>query len=333
MALLTLGLGLITISFGQTPPPVRALHVSVFNDDSLGRVERQLPELARAGVNTLFVETDYNFQFKRRPEMAEPGGVSFDAARKFSVACRTAGIRPIPQINLLGHQSWEASTTKLLLAHPEFDETPGLFPENKGIYCRSYCPQAPGLMAVITPLIDEVTDAFQANAFHVGMDEVFLIGHDACPRCKGQDPAKLFAKAVNDLHRHVVKTRKLEMYMWADRLLDGNATGYGEWEAATNGTHAAIDLIPKDIVLCDWHYELRPDYPSLKIFGQKGFRILPSGWKDERAAEAFSLAGKTGKYGGVIGYLATTWGAAPNDALATWPPLLAGFKFWIPKSN
>ena len=38
-------------------------------------------------------------------------------------------------------------------------------------------------------------------------------------------------------------------------LLDGYATGLGMWEASHNETHMAIDLIPKDVVICDWHYE------------------------------------------------------------------------------
>ena len=58
-----------------------------------------------------------------------------------------------------------------------------------------------------------MVNAFEADAFHVGMDEVFLIASEHCPRCRGGDPAKLFAKAVNDFHPHIVKERKWEMFM------------------------------------------------------------------------------------------------------------------------
>jgi hypothetical protein len=51
--------------------------------------------------------------------------------------------------------------------------------------------------------------------------------------------------------------------MWGDRLIDGKKYDFGEWEASTNGTAAAIDLIPKDIIVCPWHYELRDNYPSI----------------------------------------------------------------------
>ena len=86
----------------------------------------------------------------------------------------------------------------LLKTHPEFDETPGQFPNNTNIYCRSWCPQNPEVTKVVFALVDELVGAFETTAFHVGMDEVFIIASEHCPRCKGGDPAKLFAKAVND---------------------------------------------------------------------------------------------------------------------------------------
>jgi hypothetical protein len=156
--------------------------------------------------------------------------------------------------------------------------------------------------------MDEVVDAFGADAIHVGMDEVFLIAHPGCPRCKGKDPAELFAKAVNDLHRHVSGERKLTMLMWADRLLDGQKTGYGKWEASANGTAAAIDQVPKDIILCDWHYETRKDgYPSVAYFQEKGFRVLPSSWRNKDAALAMLREARATATPRMLGHLCTTW--------------------------
>ena len=136
-------------------------------------------------------------------------------------------------------------------------------------------------------MIDELIDAFGADAFHVGMDEVFLVAHPSCPRCKGKDPAELFAKSVNDLHGHIVDERKLTMLMWADRLLDDKKFGYGKWEASHNGTGPAIDRIPKDIIMCDWHYETRPKgYPRSSISRKRAFAMLPSTWWNKDAALA-----------------------------------------------
>ena len=91
--------------------------------------------------------------------------------------------------------------------------------------------------------MDELIFVFEADALHVGMDEVFLIGEDRCPRCKGLNKARLFAKAVNDYHNRLVKKHKIEMLMWGDRLIDAGKINYGKWEASANGTAGAINLI------------------------------------------------------------------------------------------
>ena len=46
--------------------------------------------------------------------------------------------------------------------------------------------------------------------------------------------------------------------------------------SSKNGTASAVDSIPKDIIICDWHYEKRADYPSLRYFQDKGFRVWPA---------------------------------------------------------
>jgi hypothetical protein len=189
----------------------------------------------------------------------------------------------IPQINLLGHQSWEEKVTGLLRVYPEFDETPHIaMPENyvwpnpEGLYCKSYCPLHPQVHAVVFSLIDELLEAFEADAFHAGMDEVFYIADDKCPRCAGRDPAELFAGEVTAIRNHLA-SRGAELWIWGDRLIDGKTTGIGMWEASMNNTHRAIDLIPKDVVIADWHYE-RAD-PTAPYFAVKGFKVVSCPWQ------------------------------------------------------
>lgn len=240
--------------------------------------------LAPRGINTLILRVDYGFQFKSRPELADPAGLSAADAARLAAACRTNGIRVIPQINLLGHQSWELSTGKLLQVYPDFDETPWVkypekyaWPNPDGLYCRSYCTLHPDVHAVVFALMDEVCDAFGADAFHAGMDEVFYLGEARCPRCGGRDRSVLFAHEVQRIHDRL-KAANRELWMWGDRLLDGRTTGLGEWEASFNDTHRAVDLIPKDVVICDWHYE-RADLSAV-YFAMKGFRVVTCPWRN-----------------------------------------------------
>ncbi len=320
----------------RTQNPVwRGVHVMLHSDEAAAALVDELPQLEALGVNVLVLEVDYSFQFASHPELSSHPALSRQAARTLADACRQHGIRPIPLFNCLGHQSWSKTTLPLLSKYPQFDETPGQFPENEGIYCRSWCPQHPDVNKIVQELLDELIDAFEADAIHVGMDEVFLIGSDHCPRCRGGDPAKLFALAINALHDHLVKQRQLEMLIWSDRLLDGKATGLGEWEAATNHTHGAIALIPKDIILCDWHYEPlsvypgKPvDYVSIGYFLEQGFRVWPSSWRNADAARALAESAQRHAHDRVLGQLCTTWGAVPIPALAEWPPLLAILQAW-----
>lgn len=289
----------------------RGLHLSVDSRADLPDLEKILTvTMPRYRLNRLILETDYHFRFVSHPEVIEGDALTVADCRRLKQLADEHFVTLTPMINCLGHQSWAQSTAQLLKAHPEFDETPDVPADNKGIYCRSWCPSNPAVNKVVFDLMDELIDAFDAKSFHVGMDEVFLIGK--CPRCKDTSPAKLFAKAVTDLHTHLVGKRHVEMMMWGDRLLDGKTTGYGEWEASENGTFPAIDLIPKDIVMCDWHYELtyndKPaEYPSVHLFQDKGLRVWPSSWKSAENAQKLAHASLQNRTPRMVGYLATTW--------------------------
>ena len=315
-------------SWKAANPVWRGVHLGARDDEQLAQLIEALPKLSAAGVNVVVLELNYAFDFQSHPELRPARFITKARARELAAAAHARGIRLIPQLNCLGHQSWAKNTDALLTKHPEFDETPGQFPENKGIYCRSWCPQNPQVNAVVFALIDELADAFAADAFHVGMDEVFLIASEYCPRCRGGDPAGLFAKAVNDLHAHIVGARKLEMLMWGDRLLDSKTLGYSEWEASRNGTQGAVELVPKDIILCDWHYEKRADYPSLAFLLEKGFRVWPAGWQPLEAAKAFSAFARQQKNSRLLGYLCTTWGKVKIPDAADWPPLTETLRDW-----
>jgi hypothetical protein len=182
---------------------VRGLHVMAPRPGELADCLRFIREaLPKEGVNVLVVEFNYRYQFTKRPQVVDEGALSRDDVKSLVEACRAAGVRLVPQINLLGHQSWAKETYALLRAHAEFDETPGKYPQNEGVYCRSDCPLHPGVHEVIFDLIDELAEACEADAFHVGMDEVFLLGEDDCPRCKGRNKAELFAREVRTLRDH-----------------------------------------------------------------------------------------------------------------------------------
>jgi len=265
-------------SAAVTQLPFHALHMWVPKPKDIPLIVRFIKEaLPAEAVNTLVLEFAYKYQFRSYPEVADPDALSYGDVKNLLAACRSAHIKLIPMIGLLGHQSHskDRMTLGLLRAHPEFDETPGKYPNNVGIYARSYCPLHPKVHDVVFSLIDELMEVTEAGSFHAGMDEVMLLGEVGCPRCKRRSKAQLFAGEVWSLRDHLAEKHR-QLWIWGDRLLDGRTTGVGEWEGSFNGTAAAIDLVPKDIVICDWHYENAEPTPA--YFAAHGFRVLLCPW-------------------------------------------------------
>jgi len=241
-------------------------------------------------VNTLVLRVDYNYQYESHPELRDENALSKADVQKLVEVCREGSIRIIPQVNLLGHQSWAESLGNLLREYPEFDETPHVempeeyqWPNEDGLYCKSYCPLHPDVHDVVFALVDELLEVFEADAFHAGMDEVFYLGDDRCPRCAGRDKAELFAEEVTRIRNHLAAQDR-ELWIWGDRLIDGKTTGLGMWEASMNQTYRAIDLIPKDVVINDWHYERAA--PTAPYFAMKGFRVVTCPWRIAEVAVA-----------------------------------------------
>jgi N-acetyl-beta-hexosaminidase len=285
LVIVALILGLYGLGKAQELLPVRGLCIGSPDASHLDTFLKFIDEeLAPRKVNTIVLMVNYGFQFQSHPELSDKDGLTKAEVKRIVEVCKKHDIRLIPQINMLGHQSWAEKTSKLLQVYPEFDETPNVkmpekykWPNADGLYCRSYCPLHPGVHKVVFELMDEICEAFESNAFHAGMDEVFYIGHESCPRCSGFDKAELFANEVNLIRNHLaLKNRQL--WIWGDRMIDGKTTGMGMWEASMNNTYRAIDLISKDIMICDWHYE-RPDQTPI-LFAMKGLSVVTCPWRN-----------------------------------------------------
>ena len=219
--------------------PVRGLAIAAPSAQKLDLFLKFVQEeLAPSHFNLLILRVDWNYAYESHPELRDPTPLTREDVKKIVKVCRDNGIRIAPQINLLGHQSWAETTYALLREYPEFDETPHVdtknytgWPNSDGLYCKSYCPLHPEVHKIVFALVDELTDVFETQLFHAGMDEVFYIGHDSCVRCN---------------------------------------------------TYRAIDLIPKDVFICDWHYE-RAEQTAV-YFAMKGFDVATCPWRKPQIA-------------------------------------------------
>ena len=264
--------------------PIRGFCIGSPKTNDVGRFVKFInEELAPRKITTLIIRMDFNYQYESHPELRDSTALSKADVKQIVDVCKKNRIDVIPQINLLGHQSWANKTNSLLRVYPEFDETPWVkmpesykWPNEDGLYCKSYCPLHPDVHKVVFELVDEICTAFQSTGFHAGMDEVFYLGEQKCPRCSGHDKAELFANEVRKIRDHLAENNR-RLWIWGDRLIDGKTTGLGIWEASMNNTHRAIDIIPKDVLICDWHYE-RPDKTAV-YFAMKGFDVVTCPWR------------------------------------------------------
>ncbi|MBN1997554.1 family 20 glycosylhydrolase [candidate division KSB1 bacterium] len=315
-----------SLTIAQTPPdslmPVRGFCIAAPRRDNLNRfIDFMKKELAPNGINTLVLRVDYNYAYESYPNLRDEEPLSKKQVKKLVRVAQKHNIQLIPQINLLGHQSWAETIHNLLREYPQFDETPHIkmpekykWPNDDGLYCKSYCPLHPEVHDVVFALVDEIIKVFEAKAFHAGMDEVFYIGENNCPRCSGKDKAELFAGEVTKI-RDFLAADSLELWIWGDRLLDGSTTGLGMWEASENYTFSAIDKIPNDVVICDWHYERAESTPA--FFAVKGFRVIACPWNNPQVTGAqlemmhrYRQNSNSVLQGRFLGVMQTVWSSA-----------------------
>ncbi len=319
----------VFVALGSAPTQSwRGVHFWLDRDRHAQQLVQAFPALAALGVNVVVIEVNYSFEFRVHPELRNSRFITRARARELAAAARTNGIWLVPEFNCLGHQSFGGRIAPLFKEHPEFSETPLSVMQETNFYSLSWCPRAPELNEVVFSLIDDLAEGFEADAIHVGMDEVYFIGDDRCPRCHGANPAELFAAQVKALHAHVVGEKKWQMLMWADRVVGPKYQGWSRFDNARNDLSGAIGLVPRDIVMCDWHYEWKPEYPSIAYLAGKGFRVWPAGFMPVKAATQLSEFALTRRTNNVVGYLATTWNETAITNAAKWPPLRDTITRW-----
>lgn len=270
------------------------------------------------GFNLIILQVRYRYQFKSHPEIRGYDPLSYEDVKGLVNVCRKNGITLVPKMNLIGHQSGlhNSSTDGILHGHnyvsddirdgfldayPHLDEQADI---SEILYARSICLSNEEALNIIYDLIDEIMDVFESDSIHIGCDEGFNMG--ICEKCSKVPKHQLFADWINEINSYI-KARGGRIFMWGDRLCSTAETGYNEWESSNNGTEKSRELLSRDIIICDWHYNMQAKYPSVDILAKEGFKIMVSPWRDKENATAFINYAKSHDYGHIIGLLMTTW--------------------------
>jgi hypothetical protein len=317
------GVAAWTAATAGDPLPKRAVHLTfqlrpVTPSDAMQLLEAVI---APAGYNQAIIEVDRAFAYRSHPRVAPAWAWDRTRWQQFVRDARSLGIEPIPQFNTLGHQT-ECGLTG---AYPDLREDP---------HGWGLCTRHPETPRVLRDILDELVDAFQPAACHIGLDEIDLhpvrrirVGREmfgCCPRCPQADGAALFAEHVLALHAHL-KSRGVETHMWADMLL--HQPEHNSRFGLKAGTWRAIDSLPRDIVLDDWSYWPVGDYGGSRYLRGEGFRVMGATWHDTRVLAPFA---RFAADEGLLGMIQTTWTAPMLAAVPLTCLLLAGRIFANP---
>jgi len=199
--------------------------------------------------------------------------------------------------------------------------------------------------ALVFKMVDELIDTFtvkgvKPEGFHIGSDEVGW-WYENPEQATGKTSAQIYAMAITNAYNHIKsKNPEMEVIMWGD-MLDAHWNGMPkseQYNLSGRNTAAAIDLIPKGLIIADWRYEanqryryddIRQVFPSVGEFIDKGFRVWPTSWNDVKATTDLVWTGnmEQARSGKVMGHLYSTWlmGMVPELK-----PLLADPGYQVP---
>jgi len=185
------------------------------------------------------------------------------------------------------------------------DAVPGL-PQPSG--SDFYCVDDPRSYGTLFGLYQTLVNLYRPQFFLIAHDEIRRLA--AC-RDDNRPSADLFVEDVTRIHNWL-QARGIQTIMWGDMLLDhhwwqqvGGGANSGNPIWRSGDTAQAIEHLPKDIIILDWHYTPKKDYPSIGYFRAHGFRVWGQGWYDAEATAA--LGDSVRRYGG-DGLLGADWG-------------------------
>lgn len=243
--------------------------------------------LAPLKINHIVLQTD-KVAWASHPELTDPSNfMPREDVPKLIEIARRHHITVTPLVQSPGHLEWAfRGGNNLDIA--EDPQTP---------YC--YCMSNPKSYEFIFSIMDEAIDLFgHPQYLHAGGDEFDMRGRIPCDeRCRAVGKEKLYIQDRLKVYEHL-KAKGCGMMIWGDVL---TRPGYREM----------IDELPKDIVITDWQYAPRAEYPTVEFYQALGFPVVGCTWYNPRNIFAFSsFAARCG----VAGMLQTTWTGWKTEA-------------------
>lgn len=220
---------------------------------NLDNFKKIISHIARYKMNTYMPYIEDMLEFDNYPTIGKNRGALTKAEVKEILAfAKKNFVEVIPIFQTLGHYENILSQDEFL-KYAEFPGAASLNVSNDSTYI------------FLEDLLKEVFALFPSEYFHMGADESWDVGLGASKKLVDEtNIAVVHANHYKKVY-DICKKYNKKVMMYGDILLD----------------HPEIlSLIPKDIIIVDWHYRADEDYLSTKTIRNAGFDYLvsPSVW-------------------------------------------------------
>lgn len=216
---------------------------------TLENFKRIIKFISEYKMNTYMPYMEDIIKFEKYPEIGVGrGALTKDEIREIVKYANEHFVEVIPIFQTLGHY-------ENILSQPEFIQ----YADWTG--AASLDVTNPQIYEFLENLLIEVFELFPSKYFHMGADESYDVG-------LGNSRKLVEESSLADIHAEhykriydLCKKHDKEVMMYGDIIL----------------SHPEIlEKIPKEIIIVDWHYFPKFNYPSTKIFKDADFNFIVS---------------------------------------------------------
>ncbi len=220
--------------------------------ETLDYIREFLDFTGKYGYTHLILYLEGRVRTKSFPYRTDDNSYSENDIRQITDYADGKKIQVVPVVSVLGH-------AELFLSCPELGHLAELRGGMMGRHSTKkqvFCPSQKETFAFLEAYLSEVSELFPSEYFHAGFDEAWDIGYcDLCrKRLESETQADIFGEYL--LKSYDIISRKLgkRMIIWDDMF-----DIYPE----------AVYRLPRDVIMCSWHYDDFIDRPAGHCGGPK----------------------------------------------------------------
>lgn len=260
-------------------------------------------------INRLLYQVDY-MKWESFPQIHHPVfGMEKEEVRQVAEAAADEHIEVIPLINTFGHSEWLLDNDSMR----QYADNPAV--------PYAYDPSNPEVYSITGKIYEEAIELFHPRVIHIGHDEVNINDFPVRESNRQVPVTDLIIRDIRHYHTFLQK-RGIRTAIWGDMFIGPKEAPDATFAPSLEEAEKRRDMLPKDILVFDWHYEVAPvdAYKSLEAFNKGGFDAIACTWHDLKNITRFAKAahnqilGQNGQTSGsTIGLCQTTWAGYSFD--------------------